>query len=221
MVLRACRGHDPEVRCFDPSAKVKAHRTANVTMSPKGSFGGDTQRRHMFSSKPPLHRPKSPRIRRRLRLSTLERLDHSAQPLAFTLKGGDPGARVLGLVEGVLVQGGAAPAAFEPEGELDRGGRGRRRRSAAGCAGSDRGGGRFSCAARAGRRAAKITAAGARWKGQGRAWRDLLEDRQAMEPVLQCKCPSVALQEAPCPALLLSLCQMGLHRRQSRKKHKP
>ncbi|WP_093381804.1 hypothetical protein [Variovorax sp. OV329] len=50
----------------------------------------------------------------------LPRVDHAAQPLAFDFEGSDPGAGVPSFVEGVFMQGGEPPTAFEPGGELDQ-----------------------------------------------------------------------------------------------------
>jgi hypothetical protein len=68
---------------------------------------------------PGLKRVKHRRVGRTLPLSVFEGADHAAQALALALERGDSGAGVLGFVEGLRVQGGHAPAAFEPEGQVD------------------------------------------------------------------------------------------------------
>lgn len=55
--------------------------------------------------------PNSPRCLLRL----LKGLDHALQPLALAFERGDPGTGMLGLIESLRVQGGAAPAALEPQ----------------------------------------------------------------------------------------------------------
>src|SRR5437660_32711 len=62
----------------------------------------------------------SRRIGRWMGLRALVRTDDAAKSFALTLQRGDPGAGMLRLGVGLRVQGGHAPATFEPEGQVHR-----------------------------------------------------------------------------------------------------